>query len=565
ISRNTLVSDITKIYAQEKEKLKQVLASIQNRICLTSDVWTACTTEGYICLTGHFVDENWKLNSKILSFAHMPPPHSGVELAAKLFEFLKEWGIEKKVFSLTLDNASSNDNMQDILKEQLSLHNSLLCDGEFFHIRCSAHILNLIVQEGLKVATAALNKIRESVKYVKGSESRMKKFEECVVAVGGIDTSISLRLDVSTRWNSTYLMLESAIKYKKAFASLQLNDRNYKYCPSSEEWLRGEKICEFLEPFYDTTNLISGSSYPTSNMYFMQVWKIEVLLKENLFNEDVVVGDMCKRMKEKFDKYWSQYSTVLAFGAILDPRIKLSMLNYFYSKVESDPLKCQEKMSLVKRKLYKLFEQYTSVKETSSQPQSPSTTLPQMNNEGGFKRKGKRIFDEIKEYESQTITNAGKSHLDLYLEEPKLEFAYYEDLDVLGYWMSNKHRFPTLAVMACDVLAIPITTVASESAFSIGARVLTKYRSCTLPENVQALICTRNWLHGYVNGNLLTNYFFVLTYSIYWNFDFHLFFYLNVDNEDGVGIKTNLSCEGSNILEVVDEVEGTNERAIEMA
>lgn len=84
-------------------------------------------------------------------------------------------GIEKKVFSLTLDNASSNDNMQDIFKKQLSLDDSLLCGGEFFHIRCLAHILNLIVQEGLKVAHYALHKIREFVKYVKGSESRMKK------------------------------------------------------------------------------------------------------------------------------------------------------------------------------------------------------------------------------------------------------------------------------------------------------------------------------------------------------------------------------------------------------
>jgi len=106
------------------------------------------------------------LNSKILNFAKLPPPHSRVELAAKLFAFLKEWGIEKKVFSLTLDNASNNDNMKDILKEQLSLHDSLVCGGEFFHIRCFAHILNLIVQEGLKVAHDALHKIRESVKYV---------------------------------------------------------------------------------------------------------------------------------------------------------------------------------------------------------------------------------------------------------------------------------------------------------------------------------------------------------------------------------------------------------------
>ncbi|KAG6506500.1 hypothetical protein ZIOFF_031824 [Zingiber officinale] len=100
------------------------------------------------------------------------------------------------------------------------------------------------------------------------------------------------------------------------------------------------------------------------------------------------------------------------------------------------------------------------------------------------------LTTEMMAYKSQTITSAGKSQLDLYLEELKLEFPYYQDLDILEHWKNQKHRYPTLALMACDVLAIPITTVASESAFSIGACVLTKYRSCTLHEKVQALICT---------------------------------------------------------------------------
>ena len=141
----------------------------------------------------------------MLIFSHFPPPHSRCEMTKVTYDFLEEWGIEWNFFPLTLDNASSNDKIQDYLNERLLLHNNgLVSGGEFFHIRCCAHILNLNVQEGFKVVGPAVKKIRESIKYVKGSKGRMKVFKACVAKVGGIHTKMGLCLDVITRWNSTF-------------------------------------------------------------------------------------------------------------------------------------------------------------------------------------------------------------------------------------------------------------------------------------------------------------------------------------------------------------------------
>ena len=90
----------------------------------------------------------------------MPPPHTSIALSEKIYTFLTDWGIERKLFSLTLDNASSNDCFVELLKSQLNLKNALLRDGEFFHVQCCAHILNLIVQYGLKEIDESVIKIR---------------------------------------------------------------------------------------------------------------------------------------------------------------------------------------------------------------------------------------------------------------------------------------------------------------------------------------------------------------------------------------------------------------------
>ena len=67
-------------------------------------------------------------------------------------------------------------------------------------------------------------------------------------------------------------------------------------------------------------------------------------------------------------------------------------------------------------------------------------------------------------------------------------------IDPKGYM---KNQFPELLLMASDLLSIPISAIAFESTFSTGGKIFTRYHSCLLPENVEALISTQTWLYGF--------------------------------------------------------------------
>ena len=82
----------------------------------------------------------------------------------------------------------------------------------------------------------------------------------------------------------------------------------------------------------------------------------------------------------------------------------------------------------------------------------------------------------------------------MYLEEPRAERT--KELNVLQFWKHNQFRYHELAAMARDILSIPISTVASESAFSVGGKVLDQYRSSLKPDIVEAIICSKDWFFG---------------------------------------------------------------------
>ncbi|WOK92737.1 zinc finger BED domain-containing protein RICESLEEPER 2-like [Canna indica] len=345
MSRVTVRSDCMKIYALEKKKIKALLGSV-DRISLTSDLRTSNQTIGYMCLTAHFLDNDWNLQKRVLSFISMPPPHTGL----------------------------------------------------------------------------MISDIRESVKYIKGSPARLHKFNEIARQLQ-LSTTKRLILDVSTRWNSTYVMLESALQFKDVFPRYHERDPNYKSLPSYEDWEKTAKIMEFLEVFNEATNVFSGYEYPTANLFLPEVWKIKEQLELTTVDDCDYMKDMTFKMKDKFDKYWGECNLLMTIASILDPRYKMQLVIFYFSKIYLTEFEAKRKIDVVKDAIYDLYNYYVEMHK-SQQPSQTNMDSGSSNKTSLLEKNKTKSMSEFDMWaQSVECVTPSKSDLDAYLEEGKLNIT----------------------------------------------------------------------------------------------------------------------------------------------
>lgn len=488
ISRTTAKDDCMKVYKMEKEKLKKLLKTV-DKVSLTTDLWKSDSQkQSYMCVTGHFVDRNWKLQKRVLTFASLPPPHGGYDIAQALRRCAADWGIEDKVFSISVDNASNNDLAMRLLTQHFWSSRGLPLDGKLFHVRCCAHILNLIVKDGISEIKPIISLVIKTITHINASESRMMHFSGILLQLNLPDNK--LVMEVKHRWNSTYEMLVSAAKVKDAFPILAQTDDEYKCCPCAADWEKLEKVMKFLEVFYEATQVISATDFPTSNMFLVVIWRVKEVLKEKATDGDADLAEMVEKMRSKFDKYWGQCNLLMSIASILDPRYKMLLVNFTFNIIY-DGEEVRTNTEEVQDALKSLYDQYKA--KEGSTGQMGSTEIASTSSSSALLSKKDFISSGVSRFNdfvnSTNKGNAGKSELDAYLAESIYQVEDDSDFDVLQWWKASATKYPTLSKMARDILAIPITTVASESTFSTSGRVLDSYRSSLLPDTVQALVC----------------------------------------------------------------------------
>ncbi|KAG9458640.1 hypothetical protein H6P81_003148 [Aristolochia fimbriata] len=436
VSRNTIKKECMRIYNCEKEKLYTTLEGISSRLSLTTDMWTSVQNKGYLCLTAHFIDDSWKLRKLIINFTCVPCPHTGVAIYEKIYEKLLTWNVDSKLMCIVLDNCSTNDVVARELIKKLNERSRLVLNGVFFHMRCAAHILNLVVQDGIQEIGYVVENVRECVKYLKNSTARKERFDEVVAQVRG--TQKQLVLDVPIRWNSTYFMLSTALELKDAFIRMGDQDKSFPYLLTSEDWQNVSVICSCLQVFHDVTLVFSYSKEPAAHLLF----------------------------------------------------VKMNSLKYFFPKLYGDAAKLHtlEVKSLLEELHKEYYEKYKSM-SYGSQGGGTSTyegsDLGSTNDECEMEDYNKFILN--------VTCSQLKSDLETYLDEECLPVSLHSSTNILEWWNHNKYKYPIMSLIARDILAIPVSTVASEAAFSNGGRVLDQYRSSLASRTVEAIVCAQDW------------------------------------------------------------------------
>ncbi|XP_042065979.1 zinc finger BED domain-containing protein RICESLEEPER 1-like isoform X2 [Salvia splendens] len=477
--------DCLTIYNKEKHKLYEAIRHFHGRISLAVDMWGSHESAGYVCLTANYIDDDWRLQKKMLNFISLDPSHTDDVLSEVVIKSLTDWAIDHKLFSMTFDDCSAHEIMVFRIKDWLSQNRPFFKDGELFDVRCVTHLLKSIVQEVMEACHDLIHKIRESVRHVKSTQTLLGKFNE-IAQQAGISSVRRLVLDSLMQWKSTYLMLESAIEYRGAFSLLQEHDSSYTKALSETEWEWASSIAGFLKFLLDFTTIVVGNKYATANIFFSEICDMHIQLIEWCRSPDDFLSSVALKMKDRFDTYWSKCSLGLAIAAILDPRFKMKLVEYYYGQIYAST--APDRIKEVADGLRELFTEYLMASSSPDQDSVLSgSSLPSTSSASRDKLKG---FDKFLYETSQSQSMS--SDLEKYLEEPV--FPRNCDFSILNWWKVHTPRYPILSVMARDILAISVSTLGPEVAFSNTGRTLDQDHSSLTPDTREALVCGQDWL-----------------------------------------------------------------------
>lgn len=440
-SLNSRKDDILRIFNAQKEELRRCFEKISCRFSLTIDRLPESNLH-YLSLKAHFIDDDWKLKKAIISY------RIDRHFWESLKDLLLDWRIDKNVCSIVAgDNDDKQDEAFNEIKDWLRGRGSLPFFDKGLHIGNLESIFEYTANMGSFFPFDVRRKIRQALGYIHKTSSNERKFQIAADrARWSLGKKVTFR-NAPKSWISGFRLLEKAIGYKEAFCELEKMDPDFKSMNlTKEEWEEATAVYECMVLLNDNARTFRETIYTTSNLYFPMISEMfmQLLSLQKSYYEHV--RNVASYIRWEFEQeYLNGSSLFLATAVVLDPRHKMDIVKCWYNKIYGPDAGVH--IMKIKDFLNDVYDRYASNVDSA---------------------------------------DTSKTELHLYLKEPKLPLL--EDFDILDWWHKNTRRFPTLAKVARDLLALPFSSAPDDA---MEAEIENIVRSDLDLETLEAFICTK--------------------------------------------------------------------------
>jgi len=196
--------------------------------------------------------------------------------------------------------------------------------GKFDNNRCACHCLHLVVKRGEAASTAfssVVVKVSRKVEFFRRSPVALKSLKECQTRFSL--PANKLKQQVTTRWNSTYEMIDRFIQQKQAIGDYANRNNDFENL-TRDEWDILEEGRSLLKPFVIASMKFSASDcsisevIPTVKWLFHKVESTAVSILSEMKSELMIW------LQKEDPQYFGglEQKPTYSFATFLDPRYK---------------------------------------------------------------------------------------------------------------------------------------------------------------------------------------------------------------------------------------------------
>ena len=462
---------LKKKYDTLRSKVVDQLQKIKS-LNITVDLWSNRQMKSYLGMTGHYISNQWTLESVMLACNRVTGGHTSDNIMLWYNEVVSEFDVRDKIKHVVTDSAANikkafltlpgfendtsdsdiEDEDDDDIEGEYS-SKALLLQSDLEHHSCFAHILQLVVKDGIAKAGPISTVIKKCSKFV----SFLRK---STIATDTLQDTIRIQGDNITRWNSQLQMIKSVLSISPdIFLKLIEIDGAPKLNSHDKNLL--QDIVEILEPFAEATDFVQVGCIPSAGYVLPCIKGLKHHLKNMVskYHSSFVIG-LTQSLNKRLPYFENKETYILA--SVLDPRFKLRWC-------------CDDNE---KPTITELLKAEVEIINSSSSVQpaiaESRTTEPPP-------KKAKSLFSFMPS-ESSAVVIAGSdnisTNIDAYLEAP----AQPIESNPLTFWDTNSKKFPLLAVLAKEILSVPSSSSPVERLFSIAGKIFRPER-CNLRDN----------------------------------------------------------------------------------